>query len=49
MKKISIEDSFKQLKLKVGDKVELYGRVWQYSEELRRDREPIRSLDPVGI
>lgn len=47
-KKIQITDSFEDLKLKVGEKVELYSRVWQYGET--RDKQNVvtsRFLDPL--
>lgn len=48
MKKIQITDSFKDLKLKVGEKVELYGRVWQYGEATdKQGKVTSRYLDPL--
>lgn len=48
MRKILITDSFKDLKLKVGEKVELYGRPWQYGEQRDSNgKVTVRFLDPV--
>lgn len=48
MKKISIEDSLKDLKLKVGEKVELFKRVWQYGETTdKQGKVTSRYLDPL--
>lgn len=48
MKKISIEDSLKDLKLKVGEKVELFRRVWMYGETTDKSgKVTSRYLDPL--
>lgn len=47
MKKISITDSLEDLKLKVGEKVELFKRVWQYGETTDKNgKVTSRFLDP---
>lgn len=47
MKKILITDSLKDLKLKVGEKVELYKRTWKYGEQYDDDKNVVaRYLDP---
>lgn len=48
MKKISITDSLKDLRLKVGEKVEVFGRVWQYGETAdKQGKVTSRYLDPL--
>jgi len=48
MKKIAVTDSLKDLKLKVGDKVELFKRVWQYGETTDKNgKVSSRYLDPL--
>lgn len=48
MKKIHITDSLENLKLKVGEKVELFKRVWQYGETTDKSgKVTSRYLDPM--
>lgn len=48
MKKIQITDSLEDLKLKVGEKVELFRRVWQYGETTdKQGKVTSRYLDPL--
>jgi len=48
MKQILVTDSLKDLKLKVGEKVELYKRIWIYGEQKDFDgRVTSRFLDPA--
>lgn len=48
MKKIQITDSLKSLKLKVDEKVEMFGRVWQYGETTdKQGKVTSRYLDPL--
>jgi hypothetical protein len=48
MRKILITDDWKKLKLKVGEKIELYGRAWTYDEKVDSFGKVIeRSLDPA--
>jgi len=48
MKKIAVTDSLKDLKLKVGEKVELFKRVWQYGETTDKNgKVTSRYLDPL--
>lgn len=48
MKKIQITDSLAGLKLKVGDKVEMFQRVWQYGETSdKQGKVTSRYLDPL--